>query len=234
MSLQQKLRAFASIQLGNLIPWESFRFPDTSHSDTSRCVIEGKNGTYRLSVTSSYAHPPLGWIVFKDGDHEITGANQDAAWHEIAVYLKAKEGGEQPAEPKPIKSVAPLVADESVVIPLQYDALGIPDRCFVYYFAEPGAWYQNGPALVTRINRDGSYQLTVFPEGSDPIFRANVQRRSEKLRHVCWDEYQAKAAEITVNRFEVDNAQLREEIAELRVQVADLMQRRGRQPKDAA
>lgn len=223
MSLQQKLRLFQGVQLGGVIAWESFQFPDVVNSDTSKCVIEGKHGTYRIAVTTSYAHPPLGWVRFTDGDHEIEGANQDAAWHDIATYLKAKEAKEGAEQSKPVGCEKPA-EPAPVVVPL-HNPLQIPDRSFVYYWAEPGAWYQNGPALVTRVNRDGSYSLTVFPEGSDPIHRNSVQRRSERLQNVCWEPYPESVANITMNHQHAEVAGLREEIEQLRADFAAFVQR---------
>jgi len=219
MSLQQKLRAFAQLQLGGVIPWEAFKFPDIVNSDVSNCVIEGKHGTYRLTVTSSYTAPPLGRVVFTDGDTAIEDVNQDAVWHRVAEHLKAREKGEDVA-------AEPVVAAAPVVVPITHNPLAIPERAFVYYWAEPGAWYQNGPALVTRVNRDGSYNLAVFPEGSDPVHRERVGQKSDKLQHVCWEEYPAAGVvPLPVSDSTAKIAALRDELEQMRAQVTELMNR---------
>ena len=215
-SLQQKLRAFAQLQLGGIIPWEAFKFPDTVNSDVSRCVIEGKHGEYRITVTSSYTAPPLGRVVFADGDTAIEDVNQDAVWHRIAEHLKARETGDPML---PVES-APAPA---VVVPITHNPLAVPERAFVYYWAEAGAWYQNGPAMVTRVNRDGSYNLVVFPENSEPVHRERVGKKSDRLQHICWEEYPGAVAE----RPSDELAALREELAELKAQVAELSAKRG-------
>jgi hypothetical protein len=203
MSLMHNIRNFAEIQLQGVIPWSKFSFPDTVHTDTANCSIEGKAGLYRVAVTSSYAAPPLGNVKFTDHDngHEINGNNQDATWHEIAEYLKARERGEMRVGLKThgLRDDGPIGsldgADDVIMAPkvtaIPVNELPIPPVAFVWYIADPGVWYQNGPALVTRINADGSYNLTVFPDGSEPFYRQNVRERSDGLRNVCWVAYRS-------------------------------------------
>jgi hypothetical protein len=187
MSLMHNIRNFAEMKLQGVIPWSKFSFPDTEHTDVSNVSIEGKKGTYRIVVSSSYAVPPLGKVVFKDKDqgHEIEGQNQDDTWHRIAEYLKARESGEEINAAEvvaPVRSAAP-------VSQMPYNPPLVPPVAFVFYVSDPGVWYQNGPALVTRVNADGSYNLTVFPDGSEPFYRQNVGKQSDALRNVCWVDY---------------------------------------------
>jgi hypothetical protein len=92
---------------------------------------------------------------------------------------------------------------------------------FVYYWAAAGEWYHNGPALVTGVNRDGSYDLTVFPKGSEPLYRERIGRKTDKLQHVCWEEYPSAPA------VSPGISALQAEIADLKTQLAELAQRRG-------
>jgi hypothetical protein len=195
MSLMHNIRNFAEMKLQGVIPWSKFSFPDTEHTDVSNVSIEGKKGTYRIVVSSSYAVPPLGKVVFKDKDqgHEIEGQNQDDTWHRIAEYLKARESGETDAATKVLEEhtgvSAEMLGVREPVTKLPFTPPLVPPVAFVFYISDPGVWYQNGPALVTRVNADGSYNLTVFPDGSEPFYRQNVGKQSDALRNVCWLDY---------------------------------------------
>lgn len=198
MSLMHNIRNFAEHQLQGVIPWSKFSFPDEVKSDVANVSIEGKAGLYRITVTSSYASPPLGNVKFTDhaSGHEIEGNNQDGTWHLIAEYLKARERNEfTPDEIALIKELpagAPLVINKIAALPV--NELPIPPVPMVWFVADPGVWYQNGPALVTRVNADGSYNLTVVPDGSEPLYRQNVRERSDGLRNVCWVRYESAPA----------------------------------------
>src|ERR1700730_13695207 len=120
MSLMHNIRNFAEIQLQGVIPWSKFSFPDETHTDVANVSIDGKAGLYRIVVSSSYAVPPLGKVVFKDhaNGYEIEGDNQDGTWHRIAEYLKANETNQwapeqiaqmvKPTEPPAINKIVAL------------------------------------------------------------------------------------------------------------------------------
>jgi hypothetical protein len=96
----------------------------------------------------------------------------------------------------------------------------------VWFIADPGVWYQNGPALVTRVNADGSYNLTVVPDGSEPFYRQNVRERSDGLRNVCWVAYTEDAdplAQRVATIVQANNSiDAPTEIADLKTAVAEL------------
>lgn len=255
MSLMHNIRNFAETQLQGIIPWSKFSFPDEVHTDVANVSIEGKQGLYRIVVSSSYAMPPLGHVKFTDhgNGHEIEGQNQDGTWHLIAEYLKGREKGEDPAavehdiatnlirgmNPAVMEAAGALLLGAAPVIPLPVAELQIPPVALVWYLSDPGVWYQNGPALVTRVNADGSYNLTVMPDGSEPFYRQNVGARSDTLRNVCWVAYPGTRLPIMAMG-EVDEADRTafespghivnipndhaEEIAELRAMVAELQE----------
>ncbi len=188
MSLMHNIRNWSEFKLQGIIPWSAFTFPDTEHTDTANCVIQGKSRVYRIAVTSSYAHPPLGHVVFTDtkSGEVIEGDNQDAAWHNIAEHLRQYEqpfsGPVAAPEAAPVRVTAP-------VITLPQTEVKVPSLSLVWYVSDPGVWYQNGPAVVTRENKDGTLNLTVMPDGSEPFYRQNVGQRSDVLRNVCWVPY---------------------------------------------
>jgi hypothetical protein len=200
MSLLHNIRQFAETELQGVIPWSKFSFPDEVKSDVANVSIEGKAGLYRVVVSSSYAVPPLGQVQFTDHatGHEISGDNQAGTWHRIAEYLKGREvGGDSDwakAKEALLKRADVLASQMFPVVqvaPLPVNELPIPPVPMVWYISDPGVWYENGPALVTRINADGSYNLTIFPDGSDQIYRQNVRERSDGLRNVCWTAYRS-------------------------------------------
>jgi hypothetical protein len=237
MSLMHNIRNFAETQLQGVIPWSQFSFPDEVHTDRANVSIDGRGGLYRIAVTSSYAAPPLGHVQFTDhgNGHEIAGNNQDGTWHLIAEYLKKREAGDQPIETQEAiwdkqrqeeaRAALNTMAD---VVPLPVAEILVPPVALVYYFSDPGVWYQNGPALVTRVNADGSYNLTVMPDGSEPFYRQNVGQRSDSLKNVCWVPYPNPADKIVGDgapdlvRMYADS---QDQIAELRTAVAELTDR---------
>jgi hypothetical protein len=230
MSLMHNIRNFAEIKLQGVIPWSKFSFPDETHTDVANVSIEGKAGLYRIVVSSSYAVPPLGKVVFKDhtSGHEIEGQNQDDTWHRIAEYLKANEANEwAPEDVAKMAAIEPKPPVINKIVPLAVSELQIPPVAFVWYLSDPGVWYQNGPALVTRVNADGSYNLTVFPNGSEPFYRESVGERSDSLKNICWIAYPDPTNKISsmepggpdLVRLVADG---RDELAELRATVTEL------------
>jgi hypothetical protein len=197
MSLLHNIRQFAETELQGVIPWSKFSFPDEVKSDVANVSIEGNAGLYRVVVSSSYAVPPLGWVQFTDhaAGHLIDGDNQAGTWHRIAGYLKAREAGDTVITPSVAAAIVEMLPTAAKIAPLPVNELPIPPVPMVWYIADPGVWYQNGPALVTRINADGSYNLTVVPDGSEPFYRQNVQERSDGLRNVCWVSYPVTASD---------------------------------------
>jgi hypothetical protein len=248
MSLMHNIRNFAEMKLQGVIPWSKFSFPDETHTDVSNVLIEGAKGTYRIVVSSSYAVPPLGKVVFKDKDqgHEIDGQNQDDTWHRIAEYLKARELDAGTAALLPYAGVTDemrgVPPEPAPIAKIPFTPPLVPPVAFVFYISDPGVWYQNGPALVTRVNADGSYNLTVFPDGSEPFYRQTVGKQSDALRNVCWVDYPGQIPPLMIAGDDLDyvdltpgyimpmpagSSELQAELESLRALVVELTERMG-------
>lgn len=208
MSILLTVRGFFQTQLLGVVPWTNVAVTSSNGQELYADVNTPKGHAYSLMAKSSYVIPPLGQVVLKDGDKEaVQGPNQDATWHRIAQYIKAKEGGasvDKAAEaasvvPEELKPPAPAEVDP-------YEP-AIPFPPVVYYVASRGEFYRNGPALVTVENADGTLNLTVFANRSEPFSLENVPVRSDTQRHHCFVSYEPQEAVAAAEPIDADMLQ---------------------------
>lgn len=194
MSVLLTLKNVVNTKLLGVVPWSSVAVGNMTKTFLVADILTPKGHAYQLTVRSSSEAPPLGAVVLLDNSNPskpkelIQGQNQDAAWHRVVEYIKAKEGGASSDIAAQVSTAIPehLQAASAAIEP---DDLEIPYPAMVYFIAGKGEFYRNGPALVTRVHADGSLNVTVFADGSDPFYQQNVQPRSDELRHHCFAEY---------------------------------------------
>lgn len=189
---------FATKLIG-IVPWSCVAVTNSTGQELYADIETPKGHRYKLAVKSSYSAPPLGALTLFDGTDPknpselVHGQNQDATWYRLTEYIIAKEGGSSAAEAAKVAAVIPehLQVTAAARAP---DDVEIPLPPMVYFVAGRGEFYRNGPALVTRRNENGTLNITVFADGSDPFYQQNVQPRSDELRNHCYVEYMAPAA----------------------------------------
>lgn len=218
MSVLLQTKTIFETKLFGVVPWKSVQVNSQTTQFLAAFIETPKGHTYTLNVGSSYHAPPLGSVVLIDtaAQHEIQGQNQDATWHKVVEYIRAKEEGSSAVAAAKVAETVPEPLRATVyAAPRDDDEPVLPPFPVVYFVAEKGEFFRNGPALVTKVNPDGSLNMSVFADNSEVFFVQNIQPRSETLRNRCYVEYPALARPVEGHPG------------------AEPPKRRGRQPKPA-
>ena len=100
----------------------------------------------------------------------------------------------------------------------------------VLYRFRPGqvrAGQPDAPALVTRVNPDGTANLTVYPDGTpDPLFLRAVPRLSQDVASHCWEMAKSDDASEQVSQLQRDLVDAHTRIDALDADVKALAKRR--------
>lgn len=219
MSVLLTVKNIFATKLLGIVPWSSVAVTNSTGQELYADIETPKGHKYHLAVKTSYSAPPLGAVTLSDGTDPknpselVHGQNQDATWHRVTEYIKAKEGGSSATE---AAKVATVIPEHLQVAPAarEPDEVEIPTPPMVYFIAGKGEFYRNGPALVTRRNPDDTLNLTVFADGSDQFYVQNVQARSDELRNHCFVEY-APYGTVVINRAPIAEAEVKQMIADV-------------------
>lgn len=198
MSVLLQTKTIIDTKLLGIVPWKCVQVRNQTTQFLSASIETPKGHSYTLNVGSSYHAPPLGSIVLIDetAGREIQGQNQDATWHRIVEYIKAKEDGSSAVVAAKVAEVIPEpLRAPQFVAPSADDDPVLPPFPVVYFIADRGEFFRNGPALVTRANQDGSLNLSVFADNSEVYFVQNIMPRSETLRNRCFVPYPSATAQ---------------------------------------
>jgi hypothetical protein len=194
MSVLLTVKNIFATKLLGIVPWSSVAVTNSTGQELYADIETPKGHRYKLAVKTSYSAPPLGAVTLSDGTDPknpselVHGQNQDATWHRVTEYIKAKEAGSSAAEAAKVATVIPEHL-QIAVKPAETDDVEIPVPPMVYFIAGRGEFYRNGPALVTRRNPDGTLNITVFADGSEQFYVQNVQPRSDDLPNHCYVAY---------------------------------------------
>lgn len=224
MSVLLQTKTIFETKLFGVVPWKSVQVNSQTTQFLAAFIETPKGHTYTLNVGSSYHAPPLGSVVLIDtaAQHEIQGQNQDATWHKVVEYIRAKEEGSSAVAAAKVAETVPEPLRATVyAAPRDDDEPVLPPFPVVYFVAEKGEFFRNGPALVTKVNPDGSLNMSVFADNSEVFFVQNIQPRSETLRNRCYVAYPSTAQPST------------EPPADSGVVTTEQPKRRGRPPKPA-
>jgi hypothetical protein len=225
MSLVHNIRFFVETKLRDIVPWAKVEMGEVT-GDSLDASFVGKVGNYRLKVQSSYIKPPLGMVTLQDlsNQHVIEGDNQDLTWHQIEQYVKGREGLEKPVVVQTPQAAVDAVIGGAEVVTVRPDLPTIP---IVRFIAAPGEHYNDGPAIVTNTHEDGSLDLTVFPNGSEPAFRRRIARKTDALKNICWEPITEFVGDQSVQTFMAEVADRLSALEQLVQRVAALEAKRG-------